>query len=312
MKNKYTRHTLAFLILIIIFSYGIYYTFYLTAPKELPSNNIEKPALSLPAPSVKQNEYQSPVVSDNSLPEQGCDEKKVLHISSQKPIQSIAKSDGKISALVDDNFTDPTKLIQSAQAGDGAAAIAAYKIFASCFPLGDSKAAKIFEESKAESQQKSGCTAFPKDTLNDRLWLLDAASKKGDSSAKLTYAMNAIPLAQYYRTLGTNEATSYAADIIKKSEVYGAEAATGGIEEAYHFMVRAYQLGMFGSRNPLLAYAYALPIQKINPSDQSNEYVNSLSRNLSKNDIQIARQMAFGCPKKIDNSITVNPFTSQI
>jgi hypothetical protein len=232
-----------------------------------------------------------------------CNKNNIWRITSDKAIRSLNIDDDAINLLIDKGYKDLNELIEVARKGNANAAIATFKILASCIPLGSSLASE-----KGDRYLSNNCPNFPQDMIDNRLELLDAAAKEGSSTAQIVFAMNAIPIANYYRSLGTNESVIYASSILKKSQEYGQAAASDGIEEAYSFMSRAYQTGMFGSIDPLLAYAYALPLKQKDQTGQLDSYLKSLKKRLSENDVVKANNLVFGCNFDEKSTKIANPF----
>ncbi|GAC1315054.1 MAG: hypothetical protein NVSMB24_40400 [Mucilaginibacter sp.] len=227
-----------------------------------------------------------------------------LKISTNKPLRFLPINDEKLDKALADTYDNPLVAIKKANSGDENAAIALYSVVSSCFPMD----LKITDEERASgliNSKNPSCPTLPLEIVIDRLKILEFAANNGSVAAQIKYAMNAQLFAMFYRNDKSNESVKKTQEVIAKSEAFGVAAASEGIIEAYQFMARSYLIGSFGSRNPLLAYAYSLPIAEFEKSTKIDELLLSMRKNLSSEQILRAEQLAWGC-KPTD--LTLNPF----
>ncbi|MDO8033565.1 hypothetical protein O3297_09065 [Janthinobacterium sp. SUN128] len=214
-------------------------------------------------------------------------------------VKSIKEINSSVDGLLEKNSSNITEIVKNARAGEAVSSIALFRIVATCYSIKNNQ--KI-------NSSTQDCADVDLDLVSDRFGILERAANKGSLEAKLIYAMNASSLSKFYSRLATNEAVIYADGILKKSEIFGREAAEGGFVEAYLFMSRAYSNGLFGVRDPQLAYAFALPMANGEIDDVERRYITSLGSKLSLSEKEGAEKIAFGCKEEKEPMIFQNPF----
>lgn len=226
----------------------------------------------------------------------------------QKPISPLAINQKRADIALSAAFEKPISLIEKAKNGDDESALALFSVVSSCFPFEsnptDSKNLELLMKSN-----NPNCPEIPSSLVNDRLKILEPAAKKGSAAAQLKYALNASFFSIYYSADTNNDSVKKGKETLEKAEQYGIQASKSGTLEAYEFMSRSYQIGTFGSRNPLLAYAFMLPVANYKKSNEFNVILNSLKRNLSIAEIKHSEQIAWGCKEQSKPSTnSVSPF----
>lgn len=305
-KSNYSMKKYFFLVIPLIFTIilaSVEYPNWTDNPKENVSL-VNKAAEINNSPLLQQQKSDN--LSSHTKEKHPCN-KQQAQITSDKPIQSRTIDEERANEILAAGYENPSTIIEKARAGDGTAAIAIYSVLSSCYPLGT----PITSEEKKSGFVKSkirGCPSLPTVIFNDRLSLLETTASNGDADAQLVYAMNAPVIANFYRSQNTNEAAIYAKAIIAKSEMFGAAAAREGIKDAYQFMARSYQTGVFGSQNWMRAYAYTLVIENVEKSKNTSKILDNLRKNLSSEEIIEAKELAFGCQEKYNESIISSPF----
>lgn len=238
------------------------------------------------------------------------------YVCSEDPGGRIAPSELKLSKSltqaiekrVIEGYAKPETLVQEVRNGHGISSIAAYQIISSCFSLKQTSIANEQKAGGALTSTRNGCPSMPGDFVSAPLKILELAAEKGSTEAALAYATNGISFAQYYRNQNASASLANAQEIIDNARKYGDFAARSGMIEALAFMSRAYQVGLFGEKNPTLAYAYFLPLASGKQPNDVVAFAESLRRNLTEMQQAEARAIAFGCAKASGNDMLRNPF----
>jgi hypothetical protein len=225
-----------------------------------------------------------------------------------KPIKSLGNIEERAQRVLAAGSYNPKNLIENARKGDPISALAVFSLFQSCFPNGEIAMLSDSSERKIGNRALEFCGNFPEHVRSDPLSLLEVAATNGSAEAKLAYAMNAEQITKLAIFHAKTDAPADAVKIMKKAELFGISAASEGVEEAYWFMARAYQMGTFREPDPILAYAYTLPITMMNQSSELTERLDFLDKNLSSTQIRQAQSMAFGCHNIYNSNLFVSPF----
>lgn len=213
-------------------------------------------------------------------------------------LKSISEINLSVDDLLAKNNSNISVIEEGAQRGEVISSIALFRVIGACYSI------KTNQKIKSSMED---CADVKTDLVADRFGILERAANSGSLEAKLIYAMNASAMSRYYSELATNETVAYGDAILKKSEIFGRQAAEGGVKEAYLFMSRAYANGSFGVRNPKLAYAFALPLGG-GESGANSQYINSLGSRLTTLEREDAEKIAFGCKGEKEFIKFQNPF----
>lgn len=225
---------------------------------------------------------------------------------SDTAFRSLAVNQAQIDDLIMDGYVNVKPLLSKVSSGDKLAAIAAFNMVRQCYSLKISNPAAFGNSTAALPSSNPSCPAFPRHLAESPLSILLPAAAKGAEAAKSVFATNAVSMAAYYKRLGTKESIDYANDILEKAQQYGDSSARSGIIESVLFMANAHQTGIFGHKNEVLAFAYAIPLTKI-PNSNERIFANGLALKLTQVEVDRANRIAYGCGnmKKIDGA---NPF----
>jgi hypothetical protein len=211
----------------------------------------------------------------------------------QKRLYSIAEVAARTDKglIFDAVISNPKRYFDRASAGDGDAAMAVYYVVAGCrsFRSSELNETRILQERREVTSEE--CFTIPeKKAATPEHWLRVAANA-GRNDARLMYAIETgARLNAMYRR-GVEPSADLLADG-DRAVSYLELAASEGVKEAYQQLAVAYESGLYGKQDRVLAYAYAAAVKRIDASLADESLLRGLESQLRPGDFILAESQS--------------------
>jgi hypothetical protein len=218
------------------------------------------------------------------------------------PTALIKENNFLLPATLIELKNDPLILWKKAIGGDEVAAIGLFAFVQSCSAIRDYIDMSDVIDGEISNQSLRNCTAIPNEIRSNPLLSLEIAAENGSLRSKILYARNAPVIAKYLNFSEHKLLVPSNSKILEKAEMYAANAANSGVLSAYSLLAIAYQDGLFGKKDPVRSYAYALALSKLKADPENVNRVRYLYTNLKQSEVVLAEQTLRPCTSDVGTS----------